>query len=236
MRIAILAPGSRGDVQPYVALGRGLVQAGHDVRLVTHLDFEDLVASNGLDFWPLAGKVQDIAQSTQMQARIEKGNFLAVMGQMAREAQGGALVLAEGGLAACRGVDLLLAGIGGLFSGYSVAEKLDLPLVQAHYIPFTPTREYPSFLIPPLPVRLGGGFNRLSYHLAQQMMWQGFRGADKRARKEVLDLPAGSFWEPFRSGAVRGKLNVILHFAGGQVDYSQQILLTIDLDKIRPGT
>ena len=34
MHIAIIAPGSRGDVQPYVALGKGLNKAGNDVRLV----------------------------------------------------------------------------------------------------------------------------------------------------------------------------------------------------------
>jgi hypothetical protein len=38
------------------------------------------------------------------------------------------------------------------------------------------------------------------------------------------------FWAPFRSGPVRGKLNFIMHFAAGQIDYSQQILLSIDLD------
>jgi len=43
------------------------------------------------------------------------------------------------------------------------------------------------------------------------------------------------FWAPFRSGAVRGKINVAFHFANGQVDYSPQILLSIDLDGIRPG-
>ena len=36
MRIAIIASGSRGDVEPYVALGKGLQAAGHVVRLVTH--------------------------------------------------------------------------------------------------------------------------------------------------------------------------------------------------------
>jgi UDP:flavonoid glycosyltransferase YjiC (YdhE family) len=43
MRIAIIAPGSRGDVQPYIALGKGLKKAGHVVRLVTHQNFEMLV-------------------------------------------------------------------------------------------------------------------------------------------------------------------------------------------------
>jgi sterol 3beta-glucosyltransferase len=32
MRIVIIAPGSRGDVQPYVALGAGLEAAGHVLR------------------------------------------------------------------------------------------------------------------------------------------------------------------------------------------------------------
>ena len=43
MRITIIATGSRGDVQPYIALGKGLVAAGESVRLVTHENFESLV-------------------------------------------------------------------------------------------------------------------------------------------------------------------------------------------------
>ena len=42
------------------------------------------------------------------------------------------------------------------------------------------------------------------------------------------------FWAPFRRGAVHGKINFIMHFAEGQIDYSQQILLSIDLDGTRP--
>ncbi len=36
MRIGIIAFGSRGDVQPYVALGKGLKQASYEVVLLTH--------------------------------------------------------------------------------------------------------------------------------------------------------------------------------------------------------
>ncbi|HEX2907098.1 MAG TPA: glycosyltransferase [Phototrophicaceae bacterium] len=43
MRITILALGSRGDVQPYVALGVGLQRAGHAVRVVTFENFAPLV-------------------------------------------------------------------------------------------------------------------------------------------------------------------------------------------------
>jgi sterol 3beta-glucosyltransferase len=57
MRIAIIALGSRGDIQPYIALGKGLKKAGHVVRLVTHQSFEGLVNSQGLEFWPARGGV-----------------------------------------------------------------------------------------------------------------------------------------------------------------------------------
>ena len=204
MRIAIIATGSRGDVEPYVALGKGLVEAGHLVRLVTHEDFETLVSSHGVEYRPLEGRVQEIAQGAAMRELLEKGSFVAILRRMSREAQGRALVLAEGGLAACKGMDLVLAGVGGLFTGLALAEKLDLPLLQAYYIPFTPTRAYPSFLLPPLPFRSPGALNCLSYRLAQQMLWQGFRAADKAARQRVFDLSPAPRWGPFNSDRLQG--------------------------------
>lgn len=203
MRIAIVAPGSRGDVEPYLALGKGLKKAGHIVRLVTHRNFGGFVQSHGVDFWPVEGNVQDIAQSADMRALLEKGNFLTILSQMAKEAQHGALALAQGGLAACQGMDLVIAGIGGIFIGIALAEKLRLPLLQAYYIPFTPTQAYPSFLLPRPPSWFGGTLNRASYHMARQMIWQGFRSADRVARKQVLGLPAAPFWGPFNAGCMQ---------------------------------
>lgn len=197
MRIAIFASGSRGDIEPYVALGKGLTRAGHVVRLVTHANFEPLVTAHGLELWPVAGDVQDVAQG--MAALLERGNFLAIMAEMGRAAEQGALSLAEAGLAACRGVDLILAGIGGVFVGMALAEKLDLPLVQAYYIPFTPTRAYPSFLVPALPIK-SGALNRLSYHAARQVMWQAFRRADTRARRAMLGMRPAPFFGPLNDG------------------------------------
>lgn len=50
MNVAILTLGTRGDVQPYVALGAGLKEAGHGVTLVTGKGFDGLVAGEGLRF------------------------------------------------------------------------------------------------------------------------------------------------------------------------------------------
>lgn len=203
MRIAIIASGSRGDVEPYVALGKGLQAAGHVVRLVTHQDFESLVAAHGVDFWPVKGSVQDVAQS--MAALIEDGNFLAILAQMGKEAQRGAFSLTTASLAACQGMELIVAGVGGVFVGIAVAEKLGLPVLQAYYIPFTPTNAYPAFVVPRPPALLGALPNRPSYQVTRQMMWQAFRSADKSARREILDLAAAPFFGPFNAEPVRGQ-------------------------------
>lgn len=204
MRIVIIATGSRGDVQPYIALGKGLKTAGHTVRFVTFQNFEALVNSHGLEFWPIQGDVQDIVQGEAMRERVEGGNFLSLMKQMAEEAQRGAVHMAEGALAACEGMDILLGGMGGLYIGIALAEKLDLPYLQAYLVPFTPTKAFPSVLAPDLPTWLRGPLNRLSHDLTRQLMWQGFRSADRLARQEVLGLPTASFWGPYNSEHIKG--------------------------------
>ena len=131
MRIVIIAPGSRGDVQPYIALGKGLQNAGHYIRLVSHSNFEALVTSYALEFWSFGNDVKDAVENSDMQALTEKGNFLLLLAKMAKEAQREALRFAEGGLLAAQGMDIVLAGIGGVFIGTAIAEKLDIPLVQS---------------------------------------------------------------------------------------------------------
>jgi UDP:flavonoid glycosyltransferase YjiC (YdhE family) len=82
VRITIVATGSRGDIEPYIALGKGLKKAGHYVRVISHQNFDSLVSSHGLEFWAIEGNVQEIAQSAEMSQQIEKGNFLSVLSQM----------------------------------------------------------------------------------------------------------------------------------------------------------
>lgn len=201
MRIVIIALGSRGDVQPYVALGRGLHAAGHEVRLMTHDAFETIVTAHGLQFWIARGNVQAVAESEEMRALLEKGNFLAISAKTAQAAQKASLEWAEDGLAACAGADLLIAGIGGLFIGLSLAEKLRLPLLQAYVAPFSPTRDFAGVLLPrPVPTWL----NRLSHHAVRQIMWQGSRKADNLVRQQVLGVPKARFFGPYASAQTRG--------------------------------
>ena len=60
MRVFLTTVGTRGDVQPYVALGRGLQAAGHEVTLSTASRFEAFVKANGLDFAPTTDGLIDL--------------------------------------------------------------------------------------------------------------------------------------------------------------------------------
>ncbi|WP_309741137.1 glycosyltransferase [Chamaesiphon sp. OTE_20_metabat_361] len=199
MRILAIALGSQGDVQPYVALGKGLQAAGHRVRVMTHINFERLVTYHSLEFYPVKGNVQEIVESPEMRALLEQGNFLAINKHTSKLARSVAIDWAQAGLEAARGMDLIVVGVGGLNIAVSLAEKLQIPLLPAFLFPFTPTRSFPGILFPQSLTKLGGTFNWLSHLLLRQIMWQGFRTADRLARAQVLNLPAASFWGPYKS-------------------------------------
>ncbi|MBL8045001.1 MAG: glycosyltransferase family 1 protein [Anaerolineales bacterium] len=204
MTIAIMALGTRGDVQPYVALAVGLQSAGHTVRVITHENYERLVRAYGLEFWPVYGDVQAVAESPEIQALLEKGDFLAINARTAKLAEQASLSWAKDSLAACRDAQLLVAGVGGLFLALALAEKLNLPLMQAYVFPFTPTRTFPAALFPKAWANLGGAANAFSHHTLRQIMWQGSRAADKVARQQVLNLPAAPFFGPYQSHRLNG--------------------------------
>ncbi|HMP41426.1 MAG TPA: glycosyltransferase [Roseiflexaceae bacterium] len=199
MQITIIAGGSRGDIQPYVALGTGLKEAGHTVRVLAPQDYQDLITTYGLEFFDMGGGVQTMAQS-QIQDIVEQGNILKILAVTGKGAQQLALQSAVNGLVACEGSDLILAGFAGLSNGLALAEKLGIPFLQAHLMPFTPTSEFPSVLTSQLPqTRLTRWANGLSHRFAQQMMWQMLRSADNKARTQVLQMAPASFWGPFAS-------------------------------------
>jgi sterol 3beta-glucosyltransferase len=179
--IAIVASGSRGDVQPYLGLAQGLQSAGHTVRFVTGDDFRALVTGAGLSFYPMGASIGDRLQSDEWRSTIEGGNFITILGKMQSEMKGQADKIAQQLPALLNGSDLIVTGAAALGGTYSIAQKLGIPLVQAYVFPFMPTVEFPSPLVPTLPV--GGIVNRLSFQITRQMFWQMSKVGDVATRK-----------------------------------------------------
>lgn len=182
-----------------MALGKGLKAAGYKVRLLTHENFEGLVTSHGLAFYSMQGNVQALIETPEMRELVEQGNFITLTLRTAKASKQVAIRWAQAGLEACRGMDLLIAGVGGLYLALAIAEKLEIPLLQAFVFPFTPTKTFPGILFPQSIDRFGGMVNWLSHQALRQIIWQGSRAGDTAARQQVLNLPPSSFFGPHQS-------------------------------------
>ncbi|MBA3468482.1 MAG: glycosyltransferase family 1 protein [Herpetosiphonaceae bacterium] len=199
-RIAIVASGTRGDVQPYVALGQGLKQRGYSVRVLTSANFAPFVTEAGLEFHSIGASVEERLQSAEWRKTLESNNFLKIMAQMQREMKREAAASVERIPELLTGSDLIVTGMAGLAGVFSIAERLKIPVIQAHVFPFTPTSEFPSPLVTKLP--FGRTLNRLSFHGMRQIFWQNFKVSDAITR-QALGLKKAPFWGPYRSLASR---------------------------------
>lgn len=194
--ISIVASGSRGDVQPYVALGKGLKDAGYNVRLLASDDFERLVTEAGLTFASTGESVEAVIQTDEWRKVTESGNFLKILAKMQSEMKHRAVGLAQLLPALLEGSDLIMTGMSGMGGVFSYAERYKIPVIQAYVFPFTPTRAFPSPLVPRLP--FGKALNRLSFHVTRQMFWQNTKLIDNLVR-QTLHMSKRGFWGPFKS-------------------------------------
>jgi sterol 3beta-glucosyltransferase len=190
MRITVLAAGSRGDVQPYIALGLELQAAGHHVRLAAFRNFAPLAADYGLGFFPVEADFQAIMGGEDGQSMAASGrNILRFARGIGRTVGPILKQLGNDFWHACQGADAILSGLNGVpFFGYEFAEKLGVPCVNASLLPLLRTRAWANPMWP-LSVPLGPGYNLVTHTLVAQLGWQLFRSAINGWRRDVLDLP-----------------------------------------------
>ena len=73
MRITIIAIGTRGDVQPAIALGKALQGRGHRVRLLAGANFADWIRSHGLEAAPATVDMQATMEGALGQEWMHSG-------------------------------------------------------------------------------------------------------------------------------------------------------------------
>ena len=74
MNIGIFTYGTRGDVQPYIALALGLMRNNHHVTIAAPENFKDLVERFGVAFHPLYGDAENMMNSPEGQAVLKTEN------------------------------------------------------------------------------------------------------------------------------------------------------------------
>jgi sterol 3beta-glucosyltransferase len=217
MRITILTIGSRGDVQPLIALGARLHRAGHEVRIATHGQFQNLTTEQGLEFFPVAGDITEMIRLQSLEGKDTIGLFHSLrrlaefMTPLAERlwsdtwnaavamltTAGGWFNIAErlwnDAWNACRGTDAIIYGFFASFLGHYAAEKLGVPCFATSMCPtFGPTRAFPNLAFPALP--LGGGYNYLTHVAFDRCTWQTVRLVHHCARRKNPNLPPLTGW------------------------------------------
>jgi len=190
MHLTILAAGSRGDIQPYLALGVGLQAAGHRVRFAAFRNFVTSVEPYGLEFAPVDADFQAIMGGEDGQGMVASGgNFFQLARGIGRTVGPILTQIGDDFWRACQGTDLIISGLNGVgFFGFEFAEKLGVPCVNASVVPLIATREFAN-LMWPWHWRLGGNYNLLTHRLTAFAGWQLFGKTINRWRRTTLNLP-----------------------------------------------
>jgi vancomycin aglycone glucosyltransferase len=144
MRVLLSTIGSRGDVQPMVALALQLIELGHEVRMCAPPDFREWIGTLGIPFVPVGPEVRQTAAPSPSAAQAPP-----TPEQLRRLMEDTVAGQFEAITPAAMGCDVLVAGMALQFALHSVAERMGVPYVYAAWCPIT--LPSPHHAPPPLP-------------------------------------------------------------------------------------
>jgi sterol 3beta-glucosyltransferase len=192
MRITLLTVGSRGDVQPYLALGIGLKAAGHSVQFATEEIYRSLVTQYGLEFAPLPGNSRLRHHEAEWLDYLESTED-NVLRSIWTCTQNFVLPTLRSQLDAawniCQGTDAIVSSPA-VFGSTHIAYKLGVPFYRAWTCPAHETRAFPhAWSRLPDQQWFGGLLNKNSTHLIERPFWRSVAPYINQWRQEQLDLP-----------------------------------------------
>ena len=193
MRVLLSTYGTRGDVQPFVALAKALKSRGHEVALCTPTGFRDMVERHGVPYAHMDNAILELTEAVlRANAAAERRRLFKGFQRIIRAALDDEWRAAE-----TLRPDVLVYHSKALGS-HHIAEKLGAVEFLAMPLPLTRTRAFSVPIVPNL--RLGGWFNALSYRVVTlgTALWA---GATNDFRMNTLGLPRlPRFADPMRRG------------------------------------
>ncbi|CCH58325.1 hypothetical protein TBLA_0A05320 [Henningerozyma blattae CBS 6284] len=183
-KFGLLTIGSRGDVQPYIALARGLLKEGHEVIIITHKDFKEFVTSHSIGFEEIAGNPAEL-----MALMVEHESInIGMLREASSKFRGWITELLDTSWEACKrnNLDILIESPSAM-AGIHIAEAMQIPYYRAFTMPWTRTRAYPHAFIVPDQKR-GGNYNYFTHVLFENIFWKGISGQINKWRVEKLKL------------------------------------------------
>lgn len=221
LNIVIQVVGSRGDVQPFVALGQELQKYGHRVRLATHPAFDSFVRDADLEFYPIGGDPKEL-----MAYMVKNPGLIPSMeslreGDIQRKRTMIAEIL-DGCWKSCTEPDLqsqqpfvadAIIANPPSFAHVHCAQALGVPLHLMFTMPWTSTKAFPhplaNFKVGDIDPEV---INYASYGIVEWLTWQGLGDIINKFRRsldleavpttegpvlaEVLQIPFTYCWSP----------------------------------------
>ncbi len=186
MRILLSTIGSRGDIQPMVALALQLKALGQDVRLCVPPDFQDWIESYGISVTPIGPQVRPFATSkpADVTAKVSPEQQRQMM------IEGTVVTQFETIMAAAQGYDIIVGATALQVAAPSVAEKLGIPYIFVAYSPAVlPSRHHAPPVLGLLgdkPASTKTDYSDLWIQDAQR--WKGMWSAPLNSQRTALHL------------------------------------------------
>jgi sterol 3beta-glucosyltransferase len=193
MHIALMASGTRGDVQPMIALAKGLQQVGHRVRLLAGENFAPWVRAHGLEIYPTAD-VEALMRSDLGVRWTEGANQLAQLRAMKALNLQMLERTVHDTIEGTRDADLLIGGFLAESLLQAVGERRAIPHVSVALQPYRATRVGPASLVAPRP-RARSMLNLWMGRMADRLLWWAGHRVTNRLRERLGLRPhtAGSY-------------------------------------------
>lgn len=183
MQIVVMASGTRGDVQPMIALGQGLRAAGHRVRMVAGSNFVPWIAAYGLECYPTVD-MEALMRSPQGIAWVESTSQIrqlqamkALMGSIDERS-------IQDTIDGTAGADLLIGGFIAEPYLQAISERHGIPQISVALQPYRATSSGAASLIPIRP-RSSSVLNHWMGRFTERMSWSIWQASVNRLRTRL---------------------------------------------------
>ncbi len=193
--ITILCSGTRGDVQPYIALAQGLAKLGLPARIAAGRMFEGFIRGYGIDFYSIDVDHESAGVDPRMIKEARSADNILKMFGSFRKLRKYGIHMVEKYHDACLGSEAIVFHPG-LTIGYFMAEKLGIPAILASPFPMHRTGSRPSVILYGK-LRPNAIINRLSYTMLQGMLWMASESSLKPFWKSRYGRLPKRFGMPF---------------------------------------
>jgi sterol 3beta-glucosyltransferase len=175
MKIALITHGTRGDIQPFVAVALALMERGHGVTLAAPPNLQSFIQKCGVRAEKVAIDSQAFMESEEGRKWLAAGNVSAFIKRMNAISHAHRDELIDDYLRACGSADLIIANFLTEDFASVIAEQRSIPLLSLHMAPLRVTTDaFPSPLVTTrqLPFRV---LNRATHALFDNVWWKGAR-------------------------------------------------------------